>query len=147
MQLFYRSSTRRFASALALVAVVGCTGNVSDPVAPSPAAGTYVATQFLVTPDGAVAPIDVLSAGGSLTVTVNADKSVSGTLHVPANVLGSEFTTSMAGTLVVGGGGVEFQQAANSFVRALTWTVGTNWFTVVNQHAGTASYTITLTRQ
>jgi len=69
-----------------------------DPVLPGLVpAGTYVATMFQATPDG-LRTINVLTAGGSLTVTVNADNSVNGTLYVPASVAGQDLTASMTGS-------------------------------------------------
>jgi len=131
---------------LALVAIVGCGGD--DPLAPQlVATGTYVATTFQATPDG-LGAINVLTAGGSLTVTVGANNTVTGTLHLPASLAGQDFTASMAGTVVARTGGVAFQQpSVDSFVRDLTWTVGTNTLSVTNQRAGAATFTVTLTRQ
>jgi hypothetical protein len=108
--------------------------------------GTYVATTFQATLDG-LGAINVLTAGGSLTVTVSANNSLNGTLHLPASLAGEDFTASMTGTMVAAGVGVSLQQSADSFVRDLIWTVGTNTLSVTNQRAGTATFTITLTRQ
>jgi hypothetical protein len=132
---------------LALVAVVGCGSDDPDPVSPPLVpAGTYVATTFQATPDG-LGAINVLTAGGSLTVTVNANNSVNGTLTLPASVAGAPFTASMSGVVVAAGVGVSLQQSEDSFVRDLIWTVGTNTLSVTNQRAGAAVFTITLTRQ
>ena len=146
MQPLRRSRTHVLTSALALVAIVGCGGD--DPLAPQLVpTGTYVATTFQATPDG-LGAINVLTAGGSLTVTVGANNTVTGTLHLPASLAGQDFTASMAGTVVARTGGVAFQQpSVDSFVRDLTWTVGTNTLSVTNQRAGAATFTVTLTRQ
>ena len=40
-----------------------------------------------------------------------------------------------------------FAQAADTFVRDLTWSVGTNTLSATNQRAGAGVFTITLTRQ
>jgi hypothetical protein len=53
----------------------------------------------------------------------------------------------MNGTVVRNGSTIEFQQEADTFVRDLSWSVSTNTLSVVNQRAGAAVFTITLTRQ
>ena len=145
MQVLRRSRARFLAPVLALVAIIGCGGD--GPTSPGNLAGSYAATTLQVTPDGQ-APINVLSNGGSLTLTLNNDNSVTGTLNLPASVTGQQaLTASMSGTVVVGNNTVAFQQTADTFVRDLTWSVGTNALSVTNQRAGAAVFTITLTRQ
>ena len=144
MQLLRRSNTHSLISILALVAIVGCGGD--DAVSPSVPTGTFAATTFQVTPDGQ-APINVLSQGGTLTVTLSGNNSVTGQLHLPASVIGTELTANLTGTVVVSGNTISFQQAVDTFVRDLDWIVGTNTLTVTNQRAGSAIFTITLTRQ
>jgi hypothetical protein len=146
MHLLRRSSPRLLAPALALVAVFGCGGS-DDPVSVSPVpTGTYTATTFQVTPDGQSA-INVLSQGGTLTVTLSGTNSVSGQLRLPASIAGTELVANWTGTAVVTGNTVVFPQGVDTFVRDLTWTVGTNTISVTNQRAGAATFTITLTRQ
>jgi len=55
----------------------------SDALAPTleDIAGTYEATSFVGAGD------DILGAGGSLTLTLKVDGSVSGTMSIPASVL------------------------------------------------------------
>ena len=109
--------------------------------------GTYVATVFRVTPTGQ-ALIDVLAAGGSLTLTIGSNNSVTGTLTVPGSVnQGVPVSESMAGTAARTDAAVEFTQAADTFVRDLSWTLSEEGLRVTNQTAGGASYTVTLTRQ
>jgi hypothetical protein len=140
-----RSTACFLPAAVALVAIVGC--GSGDSTSPETLAGSYTATTFLVTPDGQ-APVNVLSQGGSLTLTLASDKSVTGTLHLPASATGAEpLTVTMNGTVTMSGSTVEFQQAADTFVRDLTWSVGTNALSVTNQRAGASVFTITLTRQ
>ena len=109
--------------------------------------GTYLATIFLVTPTGQ-AQSDVLAAGGSLSITIDESGNTTGSLNIPGTVTGgAAFTASMAGTATVTGLTVEFNQAADSFVRDLTWArIGPD-LSVANQVAGSASFTITLTHQ
>ena len=110
-------------------------------------AGTYEATLFVVTPTGQ-SPIDVLAAGGSLSITVEASGATSGTLFVPASVTGeAPLTASMAGTASINALTVEFDQTADTFVRDLTWYREGTALTVVNQSAGGATFSISLVRQ
>src|SRR5688572_11443247 len=90
-----------------------------DSTAPSPIAGTWNATEFIITEAGAQ-PRNVLAAGGSLSIIVSANNSTSGSLTIPASFTGgSAITESMAGTATVSGSSVEFNQAADTFVRDL----------------------------
>ena len=117
-----------------------------SPSQPASIAGTYTATVFRVTPTGQPT-IDVLAQGGSLSITIAADNTASGTLSIPASVAGTPFTASMTGTVVQTGSTVRFEQTADTFVRDLTFTVVGNTLQATNQVAGVGSFTITLTRQ
>ncbi len=111
--------------------------------------GTYAATKFLVTPTpSGLPPIDILAAGGSLSVTIGTDNTTTGTLNIPGSVTGgAPWITSMAGTAVQSDGTIQFQQSAETFVRDLTWKLATDSLTVVDQPASNALITITLKRQ
>ena len=107
---------------LSLSLAVGC----SDPLTPESLAGTYVATSFTISGD---VTEDVLAAGGSLTITFNAGGTTSGSLFVPAGSFdsgGMDFTADMAGTFILANEAITLTQAADSFVRDLTWTVDGN---------------------
>jgi hypothetical protein len=121
----------------------------SGPGDSSPIAGTYLATVFKVTPVGQ-AQIDVLASGGSLSMVISTSNVTSGTLLLPGTVTGgAAFTASMAGTAALSTitSTVTFQQAADTFVRDAIWdAVGTS-LSVLNQTIGSATYTITLSRQ
>jgi hypothetical protein len=134
--------------AVVLLASISACGSSSDTTRPAGSiAGSYVATGFTVTPTGESA-INVLTAGGSLDITIAADSSTTGTLDVPASVTGStEFVEDMTGSATVTTSTVQFQQTADTFVRDLSWTRNGTSLTVVNQTAGSAAFTITLTRQ
>jgi hypothetical protein len=109
--------------------------------------GTYNAALFLVTPSGQ-AQANVLAAGGSLSITISGSGQTTGSLNIPASVTGTTaFTASMEGTAVITGLTVQFQQAADTFVRDLVWSRVGPSLTVSDQSVGGASYTITLTRQ
>jgi len=129
---------------LASALVSGCGSD--SPTQPSSLAGTYVATEFRVTPTGQPT-IDVLAAGGSLSVTIASDNTANGSLSIPASVAGTPFNASMAGTVVQSGSTVKFQQTADTFVRDLTFSIVGNTLQATNQVAGVGSFAITLTRQ
>ncbi len=119
--------------------------------APAPITGAWIATQFLVTPTGQ-AQIDVLAAGGSLTITVEYSQATSGSLSIPASINGgTPLNASMAGTATYNYNTARttFTQAADTFVRDLSWQLngGKTTLSVTNQTAGSASFTITLTKQ
>jgi hypothetical protein len=121
-------------------------GSDSPTQVSSPVAGTYLATEFLVTPAGEPT-IDVLAQGGTLSITIAADNRTSGSLTLPASIAGTDISLSMAGTAVVSGSTVTFQQPGDTFVRNLTFTVSGNTLSVTNQSTGTATFTVTLTKQ
>lgn len=132
---------------IVLLAPIGACSK-SDATGPGDSiAASYVATDFRVTPTGQ-APIDVLRSGGTLDITITADSSTTGTLNIPASVIGSTaFVADMAGSASVTTSTVHFQQTADTFVRDLTWTRTGTSLTVADQTAGSASFTITLIRQ
>jgi hypothetical protein len=143
-----RSTARQCAGALAFLALssawlAGCGSDA--PNQPSSIAGTYTATVFQVTPTGQPT-IDVLAQGGSLSVTIASDNAASGSLSLPPSVAGAPFTASMTGTAVQTGTTVHFEQTADTFIRDLTFTVVGNTLQATNQVAGSASFTITLSR-
>jgi len=143
------SAARQRATVLALLTLSSAwlSGCGSDtPSQPSSIAGAYTATVFRVTPTGQ-STIDVLAQGGSLSVTIASDNTASGSLSLPASVAGAPFSASMTGTVVQTGNTVRFEQAADTFVRDLTFTIVGNTLQATNQVAGVASFTITLTRQ
>lgn len=143
------NAPRQRATVLALLTyssawLSGCGSDA--PNQPSSIAGAYTATVFRVTPTGQPT-IDVLAQGGSLSVTIASDKTASGSLSLPASVAGSPFTASMTGTVVQTNGTVRFEQTADSFVRDLMFTIVGNTLQATNQVAGSASFTVTLSRQ
>ena len=128
--------------ALSLSLAVGC----SDPLTPESIAGAYAASTFALS--GGVTE-DVLAAGGSLTITFSAGGTTSGTLFVPAASSGSggvDFTADMAGTFTLEGDSITLTQAADSFVRDLTWTVDGNRISGTGTFSG-VTITVVLSRQ
>ena len=137
-------TARRLLLATTVVLAAACGDDLI--VAPS-LAGSYRATELRATFTGQT-PVDVLAAGGTLSITIDGSNATSGTLSIPASLNGgTAFTASMAGTATVTGDNVRFTQNADTFVRDLTWTRTATGLRVVSQTAGSASFTITLTRQ
>lgn len=101
---------------LSLIVVNGSSCG-SDPVAPTleSIAGAYAATSFVAEGN------DILTAGGSLSLVLAADGTVTGTFFIPASV-GGPFEADMVGTYSLSGSTLTFQQAADTFVRDAEWT-------------------------
>jgi hypothetical protein len=113
---------------------------------PSSIAGTWVATSFVFTEVGEP-PADVLAMGGSLSITIASTNATTGTMTIPgALVGGSDITLNMAGTARRTGNTIEFDQAADSFVRDIPWTFTGNTLRGTRSDAG-VTVDITLTRQ
>jgi hypothetical protein len=132
---------RSFVAAFALTAALSSCGG--DPLTISAVVGTYTATAFTVKPTG-LATIDVLAAGGTLSIVLKDDMTTTGSIHVPAAVQGG-FDASLAGTYVLSGNTITFTQAADSFVRDIAWTVDGNTITGVFTDTD-ASVSVTMTR-
>ena len=98
-----------------LLVVSGACG--SDPVAPTMGAiaGDYDATSF--TADG----MNVLAAGGSLTLSLGSGGTVAGSMFIPAQV-GGPLQADMVGTYTLSGNSLTIDQAADTFVRDAAWT-------------------------
>jgi hypothetical protein len=123
-----RSRTVRFA-AFALAAATGllsaaCADDATGPVEVTEAlvAGLYQATDdfgalsFTTTAEGETT--DWLAAGGSLSLSLGADGTVSGELYLPgADEGGADLDADMAGSWSLEGNSVTFEQDADTFVR------------------------------
>jgi len=126
------------------LAACGTDGVVGDSTL---AVGTYEANVFLVTPAGQ-SPIDVLDAGGSLTLTLSASGATTGSLVVPASITGGpELVADMAGTATVTGLTLTFDQAADTFVRDLAWSRTGATFSVNDQDVSGTRFTINMVKQ
>jgi hypothetical protein len=89
-------SSRLSAACVVLALAVGACGD--GRTEPASVAGSHTATTFVVTPSGQPA-MDVVAKGGSLSIVIGADDTVTGNLLLPASVTGGAvFTASMAGT-------------------------------------------------
>jgi hypothetical protein len=136
-------------SAMILVGAAAC----RRPTAVDPLVGTYLATTFQVAPAGQSA-INVLAQGGTLGLNLARDPTaassyiVAGTLALPPAVTGGgAFTASMAGTAVGTGSVLRITQAADTFVRDLTFTLVENRLEATSQTVAGTTYTVVLTRQ
>lgn len=104
-----------------LVLVIAAMGPACEPSTLSEptmaeVAGTYVATRLLTTEGDT--PTDQLEAGVTLTVTLTADGSTSGSFFVPAEDEESEdFEANLEGTWMLIGRFVSFDHAADTFLR------------------------------
>ncbi|HEU5220346.1 MAG TPA: hypothetical protein VFU23_16920 [Gemmatimonadales bacterium] len=129
---------------LVAASTTACGGTTGPSVALE---GNFVASIFRVTPSGQ-ATLDILAAGGSLTINITGGAQTTGTLFVPGTVTGgAPLTATMAGTAIKSGNNVTFSQTADTFVRDLTWTLSQAGLSVSSQGVAGTSYTVTLTRQ
>ena len=116
----------------------------NDALSPEALAGTYVATTF--TFSGPVTG-DVLSAGGSFTITLNADGTADGSLFVPASLAGGvALNTNLVGTYTLVGETITFTHEADTFVRDATWTVDGSELHGTGTFSG-VTITVVLSRQ
>jgi len=112
------------AAAAAVVTISACGRNPFTPTV-ADMAGTYSATTFTST-NGATTT-DHLAVGGSLTLTLGPDGTTTGRLFVPAGAEGGgDLDADMAGTWTLTGSTVDFAQAADTFVRDMTFTAEPN---------------------
>lgn len=108
--------------------------------------GAYSSTIFRVTPPGQPT-VDVLAAGGILNIGITSTGATGGNLFIPASVTGgAAFSATMVGTATLSGTTVTFTQTADTFVRALSWTLSSSGLSVSNQVVAGTTYTITLGR-
>jgi hypothetical protein len=116
----------------------------SDALSPESLAGTYAATTFTLS--GAVVG-DVLAEGGSLTITLNADGTTTGSLFVPASLNdGADFNASLVGTFTIANETLTLTQDADTFVRDLAWTVDGSQLRGSGTFSG-VTVTVVLSRQ
>ena len=133
----------RYSSPLFAVLVLASACDSNDP---SPIAGNYEATSFVVTETGE-APIDVLAEGGDLTITITSNNSTTGTLTVPGSLTGgSDQSFSMSGTAILTANTVRFEQGADTFVRDMTFQIVGDDLHGTYSNTG-VSVAISLTRQ
>ena len=96
----------------------------SDEPASTPLAGSYVATTFLTT--GSSGQRNEIAAGSTLTLNLAANGTTTGHLHVAASGSNPVLDADMAGTWSANGNIIDITQAADTFVRDMLFTWGTN---------------------
>jgi hypothetical protein len=101
--------------------VLACGG--SDEPSSTPIAGTYAATFFQTT--GASGQTNQIAAGSTLQITLGANGSTTGHLHIAASGGNPAFDADMAGTWTATENHiVDFTQAADTFVKDMPFTWG-----------------------
>jgi len=99
--------------------VLACGG--SDEPSSTPIAGTYAATFFQTT--GSSGQRNEIAAGSTLTITLAANGTTTGHLHVAASGSNPVFDADMAGTWTATDNHVvTFTQSADTFVRNMEFT-------------------------
>lgn len=102
-----------------MAVLAACDGN---PTAPPDVAGAYVATTFSVVENGV--PTNELQAGAHVTITLASDSTTTGELFLPhANADSSDLTLDLSGTWTMQDRTVRFSNAADSFVRDMSFMV------------------------
>lgn len=105
--------------ALGAVALIGC----DDATEPDMAtvAGSYQATTFVGHTE--TGDIDVLAEGGSLTMTLTATGTTTGSLFVPGGEEdGTDAVVDLSGTWTLDGDEVTFDHDSDTFLRDVTFT-------------------------
>ena len=103
---------------LASLAMVAAVGGCKD----ESVIGSYTATTFTYTPTGG-APINVLTAGGSIALTINNDMSTGGSMVLPPSVTGgSTSSVSLLGNAAKSGDQVQLNLIADTFLRDIVYT-------------------------
>ena len=122
-----------------LVAIVAC----GDTAAPTVAdvAGIYTATSLTTQDSGGTT--NWLTQGSSLGVTLDADGVTTGHLFVPGgNDSGGDLNADLAGTWVLHGDTVEFDQVADTFVRDMPFVFADNQLTGNATFSGTTVHVV-----
>ena len=96
--------------------LLACEESTSPPDA---LVGNYTAVTFVTT--GASGQRNEILAGSTLVLNLNADGSTSGHLHIAPSTGNPAFDADMAGTWSQNGLTVDFAQAADTFVRDMTF--------------------------
>ena len=113
-------SLAKSAAALALVtAIAGCGGDSTAPQ--SPLAGSYTAFEFVTT--GGSGQTNQLIAGSTVQITLNADGTTSGHMHLAATNANPAGEFDLAGTWAQTGNTVDFTQTADNFLRDMVFAI------------------------
>jgi len=119
-----RKLTRIPVSILAAVGLLACGG---DPFTASvdTVAGHYHASVLTITQGSTTS--DLLQAGGSVDITLNADGTTSGRLLIPGGgETGQDLDVDLVGTWALTDGQVSFTQEGDTFIRDVPFTAARN---------------------
>jgi hypothetical protein len=138
----------RFWTALAIVvggaALTGCGNKTTVP--DSALTGSYTAFEWVQT--GSSGSTNMLLAGATLQITLNANQTTSGLMHLPAANGTPAMDFDMVGTWSTNGYTVDISQNADTFVRNMTFhiqPIGTGvWDLVGGQNFSGTRVEITL---
>jgi hypothetical protein len=109
--------------ALALPAVLFACGSSDEP-STTPIAGSYVATSFVTT--GTSGQKDELAAGSTFQITLAANGSTTGHLHIAASGSDPARDADLTGTWSASGSTVNFDHAADTFIRDMPFDWSSN---------------------
>jgi hypothetical protein len=112
---------KRVGAGLALLALAGACGDTTGPdPTPGEVAGSYVATEFVVTTGGS--STDQLAAGSELNVTLLANGMTTGLLFVPGGAEdGGHYVADLAGSWTLAGRTVTIETSADTFLRDMAF--------------------------
>jgi hypothetical protein len=117
---------------IGVAAMIACGSDSTGP--PSPLVGSYNAVEFTTT--GSSGQTNQILAGSTLSINLSANGSTTGHLHIAASGGTAAFEADMAGTWAQTGSSVKFSQAADTFVKNMTFAVtaaGSSWELVATQ--------------
>lgn len=118
--------TQRISRSLLLIglpALLLACGGSNEPSS-SAYAGSYAATSWTTT--GNSGHQDQLLAGSTLQITLSPNGTTTGHLHVAASSSNPVLDADMAGTWTINGNAVDIAQAADTFVKDMLFTVGSD---------------------
>ncbi len=102
-----------------ILGLIACGSDSTGPALPP--VGSYTAIEFVTT--GNSGQTNQLLIGGSLQMTLAANGTTSGHLHMAASGANPVVDADMAGTWTQNTSFVEFSQPADTFVRDMTFTL------------------------
>ena len=119
---------------------MACGGDAFSPTTAN-VAGAYTATAFTTTIGGVTT--NQLAGGASLTMTLATTGTITGRLFVPgAAEGGGNLDSDMAGTWTLTGSTVQFTQAADTFVRDMSFVASENRLTGDATFSGTRIHVV-----
>jgi hypothetical protein len=113
-----KHSLMKFAPLILGFAAMAACGDSTDP--PSPLVGSYTAVQFVTT--GSSGQTNQILAGSTATITLAANHTTSGHLHVAASGSTPALDFDLTGSWTQIGNSVGFTQGADTFFNDLAFT-------------------------